>query len=97
MASDKFKVSYHKAKGPKEAFTLVKKQLTPSYLEKMNVKADIKEHAKENKLVAKGKGFQLTLNFEETYCSVDLDISFLLIALKGKITTGIQKELEQTI
>lgn len=90
-------VSYSKAAGQEEAFGLAKEQITPEYVEKFNVKADINYDESAGKMEATGKGFTLTLSFDDTKCDVNLKLSMLLRPLKKKILEKIERKLTKHV
>lgn len=91
------KVNYSKASNQVEAYKLGKQAVTPEYVAKFNVKADVETDDGKYCMVAKGKGFQLSLKFEDSYCLVDLDLSFMLKPLKGKILETIENKIKKTV
>jgi hypothetical protein len=91
------KIEYKQVKSKDEAFQKVKAFITPEYLEKFQVKVDLDFNETKKEAVAKGQGFTLVLKFTETYCDVDLDLSFLLRPLKSKILGKIEHQLEKNL
>ncbi|OUR97235.1 hypothetical protein A9Q84_12985 [Halobacteriovorax marinus] len=90
-------VNYNIAKTRDEAFALAKSEITPEYVAKFNVKADISYDEAKGIMEAKGKGFTLTLDFDDSKCEVSLKLSFLLRALKGKILGKIENKLQKHV
>lgn len=90
-------VSYNVATSAKEAYDLAKAQITPDYVAKFNVPCDIDYSPEKNEISAKGKGFTLILKFEENKCNVELDLSFLLKPLKGKVLDTIENKLKRHV
>ncbi len=90
-------VKYNQAKDKDDAFARAKAKITPEYVEKFQVKADINYDEAASKMTAKGKGFTLTLDFSEASVGVNLDVSLLLRPLKGKIVDKIKRELERNV
>ena len=86
-----WKVKYQNASGQKEAFDIVQKAITPEYISKWKVKAEIVCEPENWLIWAKGKGFR------ETHLDINLDVSFLLKPLSGKISNSINEELEKVI
>lgn len=90
-------VNYNQAKDKDDAFARAKARITPEYVAKFQVKADIDYDESAGKMTAKGKGFTLTLNFDDSSVGVNLDVSLLLRPLKGKIVDKIKRELERNV
>ena len=80
-----------------QAFVKAKTLITPEYIEKFQVKADIKYDEVAKKVIAKGTGFTLTLMFLEDHCDLDIDLSFLLKPLKGKIMEKIEAQIKKNL
>ncbi len=91
------KINYHKASSSQDAFNKVKSIITPEYIEKFQVKADISYDENNRKVIASGTGFTLELKFLENHCDVDLDLSFLLRPLKGKILEKIEGQIKKNL
>lgn len=90
-------VNYNKATSKGEAYELAKAQITPEYVEKFNVKADIAYDETSHSMKATGKGFTLDLQFEDDRCDVSLKLSLVLRPLKKKILATIEKKLEKNV
>lgn len=91
------KVNYQVAKNKLEAFDLARAQITPEYVAKFNVPCDIEYKPDSGLISAKGKGFTLNLQFDDSSCQVSLDLSFLLKPLKGKILETIENKIKKTV
>jgi hypothetical protein len=89
-------VSYTKVCSVEDAYNLVKENITPETIAKYNVKADF-EYIQHETIVAKGKGFQLTLKFESSCCKGDLNLAFMFKPFKGKITDSITRQLSKIL
>lgn len=89
------KIAYDKQNNKEEAYSAVKEAVTPEMLARFQVKADLEY--KTDLIVAKGKGFKLDMGFDEDGVWYKLDLSFILKPLKGKILTGIEKQLLRII
>lgn len=89
------KVSYKQVKNKDEAYQAALAQITPEYIEKWKINAEISYDEPGKKITAKGKGFTLCLSFDETQCLVDLDLSFLLKPLRGTIMEQVEKKLQK--
>ncbi|AUN98180.1 hypothetical protein DOM21_10335 [Bacteriovorax stolpii] len=91
------KIDYNNLTNSADAYEKVKKLITPEYIEKFQVKADIKYDDAGKKVTAKGSGFTLELCFFDKHCDVDLDLSFLLKPLKGKILEKIEGQIKKNL
>ena len=91
------KINYQQVKNADEAFAKVKSVITPEYIEKFQVKADIAYDEKNKKVKASGSGFTLELGFFSDHCLVDLDLSFLLRPLKGKVLEKIENQIKKNL
>jgi len=89
-------INYGKAKTREEAYEFVKNRITPEYIQKWKVSAELSYDAPK-KITAKGKGFTLNMSFTETACEVDIDLGLLLKPLKGMISDEIKKQIEKTV
>ena len=90
-------VSYNVSSNQEEAFAIAKEQITPEYVDKFNVKAEINYDESAGKMEATGKGFTLTLEFDESKCDVNLKLSLLLRPLKKKILGTIERKLQKHV
>ncbi|WP_127715992.1 polyhydroxyalkanoic acid system family protein [Halobacteriovorax sp. HLS] len=90
-------VSYKIASTQQDAFALAKAQITPEYVDKFNVKAEINYDEASGIMEATGKGFTLTLEFDDSKCDVNLKLSMLLRPLKKKILEKIEKKLSKHV
>lgn len=91
------KVSYTNVDSKDAAYTAVKQYITPETLEKWKVKADVNYDDGNQKINAKGKGFELSINFLDTEAQAELNLSMLLRPLKGKIEEGLEKQLRRVV
>ena len=91
------KIDYKKVKGPDEAYAKVKSVITPEYIQKFQVKADVVCDDVKKCVKATGSGFTLTLNFFDTYCDVDIELSLILRALKSKILAKIEDQVTKNL
>ncbi len=91
------KIDYNQLANADEAYKKVKELITPEYIQKFQVKADIKYDDSKKLVTAKGSGFTLELCFLEKHCEVDLDLSFLLKPLKGKILEKIEGQIKRNL
>lgn len=91
------KVAYQKATSKEEAYKLACDQITEEYIEKFKVHAEIHYNEIVGEIKATGKGFTLTLSFGESDVGVDLDVSFMLRPLKGKVLETIENKIKKTV
>jgi hypothetical protein len=91
------KIDYKQITDADEAYAKVKTLITAEYVEKFQVKADVKHDDAKKIVTAKGAGFTLTLCFLPNHCDVDLDLSFLLKPLRGKILEKIEGQIRKNL
>lgn len=90
-------VSYKNVDNKDAAYAAVKEYITPETLDKWKVKADVHYDDGGQKINAKGKGFELNINFLDTQAQAELNLSLLLRPLKGKIEEGLEKQLKKVV
>jgi hypothetical protein len=91
------KIKYKNVTNSEEAFAKVKSLITPEYIQKFQVKADVMSDDVKKIVTAKGSGFTLSLSFLDTYCEVDLELSLILRALKSKILEKIEAQISKNL
>lgn len=91
------KVDYKNVTNCDEAFCKIKSHITPEYIQKFQVKADVTYDDAKKIVKATGSGFTLTLKFLDTHCDVDLELSLILRALKSKILAKIQDQIAKNL
>lgn len=91
------KINYKNITSRDEAFLKIKSLITPEYIQKFQVKADVTYDENKKIVKATGSGFTLTLGFCDTYCDVDLELSLLLRALKSKILSKIEDQVSKNL
>lgn len=89
------KIPYKNVSNKEEAFSAVKGAVTPELLAKWQVKADIVYG--DYTVNAKGKGFELKVDFFDEHCEVGVDLAFLLKPLKSKILEGVEKQFNRVV
>ena len=89
------KIPYKNVSNKEEAFNAVKAAVTPELLAKWQVSADVTYG--DYTVNAKGKGFNLNVDFHDDYCEVSVDLGFLLKPFKGKILEGVQKQFNRVV
>lgn len=91
------KVNYEQVVNQEDAYNAAKKAITPELIDRFKVKADI-SYDDTNKIVkAKGKGFDLNIQFNQSDCDINLDLSFLLKPLKSKVLETIEKQVKRIV
>lgn len=91
------KINYQNMTNADDAFKKVKSIITPEYIEKFQVKADVSYDEVAKKVKAVGTGFTLELGFFPDHCNVDIDLSFLLRPLKSKILEKIEGQIKKNL
>lgn len=91
------KIPYSKTQNKDEAYGAVKTAITPETIEKFKVSADLDYQDANKKITAKGKGFDLTIDFMEDSLGLDLSLSFMLKPFKSKIIEGLEKQLTRIV
>lgn len=90
-------IPYQKCESKQDAFNAVKEAITPETIEKFKVHAELEYLDSQDKITAKGKGFDLAINFLESGVGLDLSLSFMLKPFKSKIIEGLEKQLTRII
>ena len=91
------KLAYQKASNAHEAFKIIQTNITAETIAKYKVKAELDYDEEAKKIVATGKGFSLTMLFQDDHASLDLDVSFLLKPLKGQILGSLEKQMARIL
>jgi predicted nucleic acid-binding protein len=91
------KINYSQVTNSTDAYNKARSVITPEYIEKFQVKTDLKYDDATKKVIAKGSGFTLVLSFLEDHCDLDIDLSFLLKPLKSKITEKIEAQIKRNL
>ena len=90
------KVNYFNTSTKADAYKAACEQITPEYIAKWNMKADI-AYNEPNSITAEGKGFTLTLNFTETAVEVTCKLSLMLKPFKGKVLDTVESKLKKHV
>jgi hypothetical protein len=90
-------LSYKNLTNKDDAYTAVKSKVNEEMMKKFKVKASINADDINQRIKAKGKGFELILDFLDTKVVADLDLSFLLKPLRSKINSELEKELSRVL
>ena len=91
------KVSYQKATTADEAYDIASKIITPEYIAKWKIKADILRNDTDRQLKAKGKGFLLELSFTDTEAQLKCDLSLMLRPFKKTVLEKMEEKLKRHI
>lgn len=91
------KINYRNVTSSDEAFRKVQSHITPEYIQKFQVKADVVCDEQKKTIKASGSGFTLLLIFLENHCEVDLELSLILRALKSKIMAKIEDQISKNL
>lgn len=91
------KVPYSKLSTKEEAYKEACALITPEYISKWKVKADIAYDEANHKLKATGKGFTLELVFTDTDAQVKCDLSLMLKPFKKTVLDTIEGKLQRHI
>lgn len=91
------KVPYNNLTNATDAYNLACDLITPDYIAKWKVKADVSKNDSGRTITAKGKGFTLDLKFKDDAAEVSCDLSFMLKAFKGTILEAIEAKLKKHI
>jgi hypothetical protein len=91
------KVPYTNVTTKDEAFDIACAQITADYIAKFNVKADVQTDKAAGTIVAKGKGFKLSLNFKDDGVELSSEFGLLLKAFKGKVLATIERKLQKYV
>lgn len=91
------KIPYSNVTNSEEAFNLAKEVVTPEYVAKYNVKADVTFDEGSKTIAAKGKGFELSIFFADSEAEVSITLSLLLRPVKKTILDAVGRKLEKTV
>lgn len=90
-------VPYNNVSSSAEAFDLAKEVVTPEYVAKYNVKADVSFDESGKTISAKGKGFDLSIYFADKEAEVNIKLSLILRPVKKTVLDAVGRKLEKTI
>jgi hypothetical protein len=91
------KIPYNNLSNADDAYRLACELITPEYIEKWKVKAQVATDDTARAITATGKGFTLSLEFTQDEAIVACDLSFMLKAFKGTILEAIGSKLKKHI
>lgn len=91
------KINYSKVDNPQDAYAKVKENITPETMERYKVNASFDYNDSANKIKAKGKGFELNMDFHSDHATINLELSFLLKAFKQKILDSLERQIGKVI
>lgn len=90
-------IQYTKTNSKDEAYEAVKQAITPETIEKFKVSAQLDYQDANKKILAKGKGFELKIDFMDDSVGMDLSLSFMLKPFRAKILEGLEKQLVRIV
>ena len=76
----------------KTAYQAIVENITPEAIAAFGVNAEL-EYDKNKKITAKGKGFQLDIDFLDDALELNLDLSFMLKPFQNKIMSSLEKKI----
>ncbi len=91
------RVPYSNLTDREEAYKMACSLITPEYIAKWKIKADIAYDDGQYRLKATGKGFTLELVFKETEAQVKCDLSLMLRPFKKTVLDTIENKLKRHI
>lgn len=91
------KVPYNNLTNAEEAYKKACSIITPEYIEKWKVKANISYDEASKTITATGKGFDLELIFSQECAEVKCNLSFLLKPFKKNVLSTIEDKLKRHI
>lgn len=90
--------TYLNSSSGEDAFSMARKALDRAEKENVfPVKVNFWFNDQDRKISGKGKGFEISLEFNENALDLFLDLSFLLKPAKKKILSSIENELSKYI
>ena len=90
-------VKYSFASDASDAFNKVKSSLSSDLLERFGMKADIQFFPDQGKMCAKGKGFELNVDFGQSSLNIDLNLGFLLKPFHSKVISVLETEFKKVV
>lgn len=91
------RIPYKNVTDKEAAFLAVKENITPEAIAKYKVKADFYYDDKGKNITAKGKGFELFMDFGDTELEFDLKLSMLLKPLQKMVTESLEKQAKRIV
>ncbi|MCF8058495.1 MAG: hypothetical protein K9K67_04310 [Bacteriovoracaceae bacterium] len=91
------RVPYAKLTNKEEAYKVACSLITPEYIEKWKIKAEISYIESSHLIKATGKGFTLELAFNDTEAQVKCDLSLMLRPFKKTVLETIENKLKRHI
>jgi hypothetical protein len=92
-----WRIDYTRHEDKMSAYHSVKTNITPEVIARFNVKADMYYDDNLPMITATGKGFTVTMKFDDSLVDLDLDLSFLLKPARGKIEEMLTKQLKRVL
>ena len=91
------KIPYVAVKSSKEAFKVVEEYLSGGGLAGIPIKPNFQFMPEKNLIIAEGSGFKIRALFEPEFVAVDMDLSFLYKAFKGKFLNTLEQHLKKKL
>lgn len=88
---------YKKSEDFEQAYANVKNYITPENIKKFKVKAEINYDKKNKKMIATGKGFTLTVLFDDSKVDLNLKLSFILKPIRKTVLNQMEKEFSKLV
>ena len=90
-------IPYKSVTNADDAYKVVKKNITKEEIEKWNVTADLYYDESNRIITAKGKGFEIVFDFQESEMIADAKMGFLLKPLKNKILGYLEHKVKKIV
>jgi hypothetical protein len=90
-------IKYKKTNNIQDAYRVVKGRINHDALAKMNIKADITCQDERPAILAKGKGFSVSISFHTDHCHCELDLTLMLKPFRARIEESLKKEIESVV
>ena len=86
-------IPYKQVSGKDEAWDTACAQITPEYIAKWNIPAEISQNKDSGEISATGKGFTLSLKFTDSECQVFLKLGLLLKPTRSLVLSKVQAKI----
>lgn len=91
------KIPYSAMKSSKEAFKTVEDFLRNDGLSGIPFKPSFEFMPDKNLIIAQGSGFKISALFEAEFLAINIDLSFLYRAFKGKVMTILEEQFKKRL
>ena len=91
------KIHYSKASSSDEAFLILKKTITPEYLDKFQMKVHLEFDENKKETMAKGSGFELKIKLHDEFAEINLELSLMYRAFKSTILDKIKAQIQKNL